>query len=127
MTALIKANMSDMTKLIDVRIKDVVLMASRPNGDSRYRHMRIRTIRTGITSEQVRNEDNTVTIKVEIQARQFTARLQGTLDVASGTVKFMTLDQHVSSYLSKHHFTLVGYTPEAQITNLGRRPKGKVA
>jgi hypothetical protein len=101
-------------------------MATHTKGHTRYRRIRTRVISTGVTTEQVQNDDFSIDLKVDIQSRQFTGKLQGRMDRSTGDVKFDILEQAVTSYLKKHHFKVVGYTLEARVTNVNRRAKGKV-
>jgi hypothetical protein len=84
-------------------------------------------VSAGITTKQVRNDDFSIDLHVDIQSRQFTGKIQGRMDRATGDVKFEILEQAATSYLKKHHFKIIGYTLEARMINTNPRGNGKAA
>ena len=108
---------------MSLRVKTVVLMATHTKGHTRYRRIRTRVISAGVKTEQVRNDDFSIDLHVDIKSRQFTGKLQGRMDRSTGDVKFDILEQTTSSYLKKHNFKVIGYTLEARMINTNRRAR----
>jgi hypothetical protein len=112
----VKDNPSD----IAIRLQSITIMETHKRG-KRIRHPQFRNV-TGIEVEVgLPDGKGTAALKADVVDRQFSAKLEGSIDITTGVLTMNVVDERVTSYLKKKRFRVMGYSPEFRITNTAKK------